>query len=151
MDDNRTELRVSSKPEPVKAQVIARSLAGENKSKIARELKITRNTVSRILSEANMSNLNMPELLGRHGITGDVLVQQYLKPGLDAMETEFGKFKGMIVDQKDVIAWGPRLEALDMTFRLLNAYPRENAESRGNMTFNVVISAPRPTKQLDGE
>ena len=145
------DLKVSNKPEPLKAQIIARSLAGESKSQIARELKINRNTVARILSEAEIGNLNMPELLQRHGITGDVLVQNYIKPGLDAMQTEFAKFQGRIMDSRDVVAWGPRLQTLDMTLKLLNAYPREDTERNAGVTFNVVISAPRPTKQLNGD
>ena len=139
----------SNKPEPLKAHIIAKALAGESKSQIAKDLSIARNTVARILSEAELSNLSIPALLERHGITGDVLIEKYLKPGLDAMETEFAKFKGKIMDSADVIAWGPRLQALEMTLKLLNAYPREDAEKNAGVTFNVVISAPRPHKQLE--
>ena len=139
----------SNKPEPLKAKIIAKALAGESKSQIAKDLSIARNTVARILSEAELSNFNIPALLERHGITGDVLIEKYLKPGLDAMQTEFAKFKGKIMDSADVIAWGPRLQALEMTLKLLNAYPREDAEKNAGVTFNVVISAPRPHKQLE--
>ena len=141
--------QASNKPEPVKAEIIARTLAGDSKAKIAKDLSLARGTVRRILRESELTSLDMPALLERHGITGSTLVEKYLKPALDAMETEFAKFKGKIMDSADVIAWGPRLQALEMTLKLLNAYPREDAEKNAGVTFNVVISAPRPHKQLE--
>jgi len=45
----------STKPAHIKTAVIVKRLAGSSKAKIARELEIAPNTVSRILSEAEMS------------------------------------------------------------------------------------------------
>jgi hypothetical protein len=128
---------VSTKPEPLKAQVIAMSLNGESKAKIARELHINRNTVARILSEAELST-PFPELMDRHGLTGSILVEKYLKPGLDAMETEFAKFEGKITDEREVVAWGPRHAYLETSLKLRGAYPQEKSPA-GGMKISVVV------------
>jgi len=47
----------SRKPQVVKTAVIAKSALGISNCQIARELKISRNTVQRILSEGEMSTL----------------------------------------------------------------------------------------------
>lgn len=47
----------SNKPEALKAAVIARSLAGDSKTQIARDLQINRNTVARIVREAQLGNI----------------------------------------------------------------------------------------------
>ena len=68
----------------------------------------------------------MPQILDKAGLTDYALVERYLKPALEAQETEFAKFEGQITDSRDVIAWGPRLQALDMAFNLKGSYaPKE--------------------------
>jgi len=47
----------SRKPQVVKTAVIAKSALGVSKAQIARELEISRNTVKRILNEAELSSL----------------------------------------------------------------------------------------------
>ncbi len=70
-----------------------------------------------------------PEILEKYGLTDDVLIEKYLKPGLEAQETVFAKFEGKITDSRDVIAWGPRRDFLDMAFNLKGAYaPRESSK-----------------------
>lgn len=41
-------------------------------------------------------------------------IAERLAEGLDAMETEFAKEKGMITDERDVIAWSERREYLKL-------------------------------------
>ena len=72
----------------------------------------------------------MPHILDRHGLTDDSLIERYLKPALEAQETEFAKFEGRITDSLDVIAWSPRLTALDMAFNLRGSYaPKEASKT----------------------
>jgi hypothetical protein len=52
------------------------------------------------------------------GLTPEGLVHKYLLPALKAMETEFAKFEGKISDSRDVIAWGPRIQAIRLTAEL---------------------------------
>jgi hypothetical protein len=82
----------------------------------------------------------MPELLDAKGLTDDALIDKYLRPGLEATETEFAKYEGKITDSCDVVAWGPRKEFLDMTFRLKGSYaPVRQAVSAENGPLAVQI------------
>ena len=47
----------SNKPQAIKTAVVARKVGGESNARISRELGISRNTVQRILSEAELSSL----------------------------------------------------------------------------------------------
>lgn len=72
----------------------------------------------------------MPKILDRHGLTDDSLIERYLKPALEAQEIEFAKFEGRITDSRDVVAWSPRLTALDMAFNLRGSYaPKEASKT----------------------
>lgn len=55
----------SNKPPAVQAAVVAKSIAGESKSQIAEDLGIARNTVTQILSDAELNDL---VLQGKTGI-----------------------------------------------------------------------------------
>lgn len=60
----------------------------------------------------------MPEILDAHGLTDDYVVRECLKPGLMAMETQFFANKGIVLDSKDTIAWGPRHQFLETWMKL---------------------------------
>ena len=64
----------------------------------------------------------MPETMEKAGLTNKGLIEKYLKPALQAEETEFAKFEGKITDSQNVVAWGPRLTALDLAFKLKGSY-----------------------------
>ena len=85
----------------------------------------------------------VPKIMKRHGLDEDALVKKYLSHALDAMETEFGKFQGEIVSREDVIAWGPRLQALDMAFKLHGSYATDDQPGSANVkiVFDIDISA----------
>lgn len=69
----------------------------------------------------------MPELMDNIGLTDERLLTRYLKPALDANETKFFQKDGLVTDTRDVIAWGPRLTALDLAFNLKGCYaPKGN-------------------------
>jgi phage terminase small subunit len=87
----------------------------------------------------------MPELLDKHGLTDDALVENYLKPALEAMETEFAKFEGKITDSIDVIAWSPRLTALDMAFNLRGSYAQKE-DLNVNGPIVIINHIPRPER-----
>jgi hypothetical protein len=88
----------------------------------------------------------MPEVLERKGFTDDAVVDNYLRPALEAEETEFAKFEGKITDQVNVVAWGPRLEALDMLFRLKGSYaPREDDGARP-VAIQIINHIERPQR-----
>jgi phage terminase small subunit len=81
----------------------------------------------------------LPDILDAKGLTDELIVDKYLRPGLEAMETEFGKFNGKITDSIDVIAWGPRLTALDMLFRLKGSYAPKEITGAGGESIRVLV------------
>lgn len=85
--------------------------------------------------------LKMPEVLDRAGLTDEVLIEKYLRPALVANDTEFAKFEGKITDQVEVVAWSPRLTALDMAFNLKGSYaPKQTANTTNlGIGFKVVL------------
>lgn len=88
----------------------------------------------------------MPEILEAKGLTDSAAIDRYLLPALEAMETEFAKFEGKISDRVDVVAWGPRIQALDMLFKLKGSYaPKEITGQNGtaiNIRFEAVGAKP---------
>ena len=64
----------------------------------------------------------MPQVLERHGLTDDALIEKYLKPLLVAKETKFFAHQGEVIETRDVAALGIRKEALDITFRLKGSF-----------------------------
>jgi len=64
----------------------------------------------------------MPQVLERHGLTDDALIEKYLKPLLVAKETKFFAHQGEVIETRQVEALSIRKEALDMTFRLKGSY-----------------------------
>jgi phage terminase small subunit len=83
--------------------------------------------------------LTMPELLDKHGLTDDALIENYLKPALQATETKFAQFEGQFTDEREVLAWGPRLTALDMAHKLKGSYASKSVDelSAANVTINL--------------
>lgn len=86
----------------------------------------------------------MPELLDSKGLTDDALIDKYLRPGLEAQETEFAKFEGKITDSRDVIAWGPRRDFLDMTFKLKGSYAPTKNEGPANLAVQIITNVQMP-------
>lgn len=72
----------SIKPEPLKAQVIERHVAGQSNREIARELDIHRETVANIVEEADMDSV-----LVECGYTHKAIVENHLKPLLSATKS----------------------------------------------------------------
>ncbi len=87
-----------------------------------------------------------PQILDKHGLSEDALIDKYLRPALDAQETEFAKFQGQITDSRDVVAWGPRLQALDMAFNLHGSYAAKDASNSAPSTQIVVVNQWRTTE-----
>lgn len=92
---------------------------------------------------------NAPQLLAKHGLDDDSLIEKYLAPALEANETKFFQKDGIVTDSRDVIAWGPRLSALDMAMKIRGMYSdgEEVDPSRARMT--VILDIPRPVKNIN--
>ena len=88
--------------------------------------------------------VTMPAVLARHGLTDDSLIEKYLLPLLNAKETKFFAYEGRVCDEKDVVAWGPRRDGLDMAFKLRGDYVKEQKESTSlNVQFVTNVELPR--------
>ena len=75
----------------------------------------------------------VPELMDRIGLTDEYLLEKCLKPGLEAKETKFFADKGIVMQEKEVIAWGPRRDFLDMACKIKGLYiTREGDGGNGN-------------------
>ena len=103
---------------------------------LTKGMSITASAIAAGYSEKNAGQLGhqvlerirekMPQILDKAGLTDYALIEKYLKPLLEAQETEFAKFEGQITDSRDVIAWGPRAQGLEMAFNLKGSYaPKE--------------------------
>jgi hypothetical protein len=89
-----------------------------------------------------------PELLEKHGLTDDALIENYIKPGLEARETKFFQKDGIVTDEREVISWGARHSFLDTTLRLRGAIGQDGATDEGerNQTINLIVNIPRPER-----
>lgn len=138
MVESGTEVAASGTTEmkkltPQQRALVRHLLAGNNITEAARLAGYADNGyVGQIGSQA-LENIKtkMPEIMDAKGLTDDSLVENYLKPALEAKETEFAKFEGQITDSRDVVAWGPRLTALDMAFNLRGSYAARKKELTG--------------------
>src|ERR1700674_3366889 len=89
---------------------------------------------------------SMPEVLDALGLTDHSLVENYLKPLLNAKETVFAKYKGKFGQKRDVVSWGPRQQGLDMAFRLKGSYAASTEEGRGPSVQVILVDVPRPDR-----
>ena len=81
-----------------------------------------------------------PDLFARHGLDDDAFVEKCLIPALNANETKFFAHEGVVRDQRDVIAWGPRTATNALVARMkgLIMDNREPSDS-GKPTIQVVV------------
>lgn len=95
----------------------------------------------------NLAKKKIPELLEIYGLGPDALIKKYLAPALEATETKFFQKDGKIEDEVDVVAWGPRLTALDMAFNLGGSFPANGKNGNGhvvNVQINTNVTVPAP-------
>ena len=91
----------------------------------------------------------VPELLERHGLGEEVLIDKYLLPLLDAEETKFFpigiKMKGKTVYQVNVQALGIRHAALRTCFELHGSYAPRDPREAANLGVKIInVDIPRP-------
>lgn len=88
----------------------------------------------------------MPALLDSKGLTDEALIEKYLKPALEAKETKFFAHEGIVKDERELIAWSPRLTALDMAFNLRGDYAKQSDLDPDHARMTVVFDIPRPKR-----
>ena len=141
MDEMATDLKMQfpglvriSKLTHKQRTVLGALVKGMTPKEIAETLDVGRGTVYGIIDKIKGK---MPELMDEAGLNDAALVEQYLKPALSAMTTEFAKSDGRITDSRDVIAWGPRLQALEMALKLKGAFKEKDNNIQNNIQVVV--------------
>lgn len=81
------------------------------------------------------------EIFEKYEITDDYLIGK-LKDELEAEETKFFQKDGMVVQQKDVIAWKIRQDARKDAHKLKGDYPAEKHEHSGDVIFHSNVPEP---------
>jgi hypothetical protein len=89
----------------------------------------------------------VPDLLEKHGLGEEMLIEKYLKPLLEAEETIFFQKNGKVRQRVNVAALGIRHSALRTAFELHGSYaPRDPKEAEQFGIKVVVVDIPRPPK-----
>ncbi len=88
-----------------------------------------------------------PELLAKHGLDDDSLIEKHLIPLMNAEETKFftlpvgkGKDRRLQIESRKTANWSARQNGLDMAFKIRGLYVREQ-ENRGPEFSVVMIDA----------
>jgi hypothetical protein len=88
-----------------------------------------------------------PDLLDKHGLSEETLIDKYLRPLLNAKETVFFQKDGKVRQRVNVAALGIRLSSLRPAFELHGSYaPRDPKEAEQFGIKVVVVDIPRPPK-----
>ena len=100
----------------------------------ADELGISKQRVHQV---CQMTKGRVADLMDDAGLTDAALVNRYLKPALEATETEFAKFQGTITDSREVIAWGPRLQALELAAKMRGTIGGDKAQVNVGLAVRI--------------
>lgn len=87
------------------------------------------------------------DLWERHGLSDDEFIAQHILPALNADETKFFAHNGKVISQRNVKAWGPRVQMIGLIAKMKGMI-KEEQENLGPSFKVVVINAehrpPRP-------
>jgi len=89
-------------------------------------------------------------LLEKHGLSEDVGIEKYLKPGLEATQTIFAQSDGRFTDKRTLISWQTRMRALVMLFKLHGSYPPLDPKEAAEYGVRIIhVDIPRPTNEYN--
>lgn len=93
----------------------------------------------------------MSDILDRHGLTDDVLIDKYLRPLLSANIVRAFAPQGKVIYSKKMADNDTRRQTLDMAFKLKGAYsPKTEEEARLTQHFTgptvIVLDIARPNR-----
>jgi hypothetical protein len=94
-----------------------------------------------------LAKRKVPEIMELYGLGPASLIDKYLRPALEAEETKFFQKDGTVTEEREVIAWGPRLTALDLALEISGAYPVNGKNGNGhvvNVQINTNVTVPAP-------
>ena len=92
----------------------------------------------------------VPDLLDRHGLSEEVLIDKYLRPLLTAKETIFFQKDGKVKQRVNVAALGIRHSALRTAIELHGSYaPRDPKEAAQYGVRVIRVDIPRPPGEFN--
>jgi len=118
----------SVKPPDVKAQVIRRRALGESMRKIALDLGITTNTVSRIIAESRTETTgktSVEKIFASVGITPETIATKF-RELQEAKDVRLASFEGKFTDRVDVPDGNVQFRATEATAKILGLFPKED-------------------------
>jgi hypothetical protein len=87
------------------------------------------------------------QLLARHGLTDDALIEKYLKPLMDAEETKFFQHNGKVKQKINVVAWGPREAGLNLALKIRGLTSGDEEKGKGG-SVTIIFDMPMPQPML---
>lgn len=107
-------------------------------------------------------------VMDQQGLTVDQLIETYLKPMLSATEVKTFKANGVVMGEDEegndvmkdggviysepLVAWSPRRDALDMSFKIHGAYAKTEEPGVGgtvNNNLTIINHIERPKRVID--
>ncbi len=89
-------------------------------------------------------NESIHELLQRHGLDDDIVIEEYLVPLMNATETRFFVCDGKVVSKRVVPAWSQRAKGLDIFGMIRGWYKTDQEEEAPRIRAVVMNMAHRP-------
>ena len=89
----------------------------------------------------------VPDLLDRHGLSEEVLIDKYLRPLLTAKETIFFQKDGKVKQQVNVAALGIRLSSLRTAFELHGSYAPKDPKEAAQYGVKIRIGSSRSPRR----
>jgi hypothetical protein len=92
----------------------------------------------------------VPDLLDKHGLSEDALIDKYLRPLLEADKTIFFQKDGRVKEERKVADGSIRHSALRTAFELHGSYAPKVYDNKGANAggFTLILDAPRPDHSL---
>ncbi len=123
-------------PPAVKARVIALHIAGESNRQIAKKLKMSKDTVPRIIAEGNIGsaakNPSVERALALAGITPESLAS-HAAQGLRATETKLATWEGKFTDERQVNDNTTQHKYWQDLAKIAGMFPREDAPATAQL------------------
>lgn len=124
-----------------RVKILAGMLEGKNMREaiVAAGLDISRGT-----NIVHTLRDHLAVVLEDEGLTNTSIVREYLRPALDATETQFFSKDGIVCDERTIINWQARLNALNVLLRLKGSYHRdvednEDADTSRGIQVNIQV------------
>jgi hypothetical protein len=134
-------------------KLISGILAGKTKKQAALDAGLSRKNPKYASQAAHLALSRAiertPDLMDKHGLTTDSLIENELIPLLHATQIKVFQHHGKVKSAVEVADNVTRKDALDMAFRLHGAYAPLQVEQQHKQTVScIVLDVPRPKRDI---